>query len=285
MLWTKFADQAAIATGNFSRLFGKLEVAPISPLAMRLLELSNQAEVEISEVAKLISSDPGVTAKILRTVNSSFFGLSHQVADVQQGITLLGINRVTSLVLAFSAAQVLPVKAAGFDPVEFWQDSVRRALFASALCGRIARGNEGEAFTGGLLQNIALPILRVKWVKHYMPVVSAAEETGKDLHLIEDEMLSWNHAQAGAWMARNWGFPDVLVCCIGLHHSHLVDLESMNLIATPVAAVAASSRIPDAEEMCCQQLQLPAEAYRQICDETDSACGELASLFSVPLSK
>ena len=109
----------------------------------------------------------------------------------------------------------------------------------------------------------------------------AAHESGQDLVQIEDQRLSWNHAQAGAWMARNWEFPDVLVCCIGLHHTPVGELEAMDLAESPVAAVAISSWLPDAEATCCRQAKLSTETYHELCADTNTACSELASLFDV----
>ena len=279
MLWRTFAEQAAMATGNFAKLFGKLELPPMSPVAIQLLQLSQESDCEISKVADVIATDPGISTKILTTLNSSYFGLSNQVADVRHGILLMGIKRVTSLALAFSATHVLPKQIEGFDPQEFWQDSVRRAIFASAICSRLAGGSEGEAFTGGLLQNIALPLLLFQWAKYYLPIFKTAQESERELVDVEDERLSWNHAQAGAWMARNWSFPDVLVCSIGLHHTSIDELEQMNLSETPVAAVAASSCSSDAEDVCCNQLGISPDDYQQICSETEAGYNELAALF------
>ena len=273
-----------MATGNFAKLFGKLELPAISPAATQLLKLSQKADFEMSDVVDIITTDPGITAKILTTVNSSCFGLSHQVADIRQGISLLGIKRVSSLALAFSATNALPKQIDGFDAQEFWQDSVHRAVFASAVCSRLTPGSVGEAFTGGLLQNIALPLLLVQWSKYYLQLFEMAKDTGLELVEVEDAQLSWNHAQAGAWIARNWNFPDVLVCAIGLHHTSIDDLEEMDLSETPVAAVAASSCFPDAEEICCHELGIAADDYRKICAETESGYSDLAALFGVTAS-
>ena len=282
MFWAGLSERVALATGNFVKLFDKIDVPPLPELAMRLLKLTRQDTPDVAELSKLITSDVGLTTKVLSTVNSSYYGLRQKVNSVQQAIVLLGIKRIRSLVVAFVVSRQIPAEAAGFDRLTYWQSSVQRGAFAQHLAAEIAPGSEAEAFTGALLQDMALPILLSRWSAHYVPAVELAESTGRPLHEVEDERLSWNHAQAGAWMARNWGLPDVLVCCVGLHHATLDEVKSLQFENTPVAAVAVSSHLPDAEAVCCDELGFSSDRYERLCEKTDDACAELACLFDVP---
>jgi HD-like signal output (HDOD) protein len=186
------------------------------------------------------------------------------------------------LVTAFAVARRLPADAPGFGRVDFWQRSVQRSIFAQNVAALIAPGTEPEAFTGALLQDMALPILLERWSVHYLKIVRLAETYGRPLEEVEDEQLSWNHAQAGAWMARNWALPDVLVCCVGLHHAALEQINAAGFLRTPVAAVAISAHLPDAGTICAQALRLSTGQYQELCQETDAVCAELSSLFNIP---
>ena len=282
MLWNGLSERAAMATGNFVKLFGKADIPPLPSLATRLLHMFRDESVDLYELGQLIANDVGLSAKVLSTVNSSHYGLRNKVTSAQQAITLLGLRRVGSLATAFLVSEQLPSAAHGFNRVAFWQRAVQRSTFAENLARVIAPGAEAEAFTGALLQDMALPILLGKWSSHYLPTVELAERSERPLEEVEDEQLSWNHAEAGAWMARNWALPDVLVCCVGLHHAPLENIREMLLDATPIVAVAVSSRLPHAEQACCDQLGFSAEQYRQLCQQTDVACDELSRLFHVP---
>ena len=173
------------------------------------------------------------------------------------------------------------MSAARFDQESFWQASLQRAVFADALAKEIAPGGEGEAFAGALLQDMAHPILSNQWAEHYLPVFEKAAVSERELTEVEEEELSWTHAQAGAWMARNWGFPDVLACCVGLHHSTIEGIRSLGLSDSPVSATAASSRLPYAKPVCCDELGLTDEKYEELCENTDRACENLAELLGV----
>ena len=282
MFWKDLSDRAALATGNFAKIFADLEVPPLPQLAIRVVQLAQQPDVDIEELSRLVSSDTGLATKVLRLVNSSAFGLRNRVTDIKQAIVLIGPRRFQPLAMGLCTADALPYKAEGFDRLVFWQESLQRAVFAQNIAKAIASGTEGEAFTGALLQNMALPILLSRWGTHYLPIVESARQSDRKLEEVELEQLTWNHAEAGAWMARNWGFMDVLVCCIGLHHSTAQQLQSLDLLRTSVAAVMVSSYLPDAAAVCQDAMGVDAVQYRAFCELTDKDCEQIAQLFGVP---
>jgi len=282
MILRGWSERIALATGNFAKLFGKSDIPALPEISARLLGMCRDESVDISELGDLLASDVGLSTKVLSTVNSACYGLRHKVTSVSHAISMLGMERIAALVTAFVVSRQLPTDAAGFKRIAFWQHSVQRAVFAQSIAAAIAPGDEAEAFTGALLQDMALPILLSQWSTHYLPTVELAESSDRPLHEVEGEQFSWNHAQAGAWMARNWSLPDVLVCCVGLHHATLDEVKSVNLDRTPVVAVAISSLLPDAEEVCCEELGFSPDQYAQVCRRTDAVCAEMSSVFSIP---
>jgi HD-like signal output (HDOD) protein len=285
MLWKRLRDRMALATGDFVRIFANMEIPPLPQVALKAVQIAQQDDYDIEQLSELLATDTGITSRILRLVNSSYCGTRNPVRDIRQGIVLLGAKRISSLVLGLVTSDLLPRNAPGFDSIEFWQLSLQRAQFAQSLAAKIAPGLQGEAFTAALLQDMALPILLNEWGQHYLPLVELAKNSDRELIDVEDEQLTWNHAQAGAWMARNWGFLDVLVCGIGLHHHTTQQLESLGLLNSPVFAVAISARLPEAETLCREICQLDTATYRDLCATTDAACEEIADLFGVPQPK
>ena len=218
MSWKTLTEESAIASGNFAKLFRDMEIPALPQAAVRLIELADKNDVGIDEVAEVITTDPGISAKLMRTVNSVGMGLASKIGDVRGAVRMLGLKRIRSLALGFAAVDSLPGTGDHFDGEAFWQTSLQQAVFAEALAGRMARGSEGEAFTGALLQNMAQAILLTQWTKQYLPVIEQARLSGRELTEVENEEFSWNHAQAGAWLARSWGFPDELICVVEHHH-------------------------------------------------------------------
>lgn len=296
MLWRKLKEQAAVATGDFAKLFGEVELPPLPQVAVRLKQMAGDETTGLADVAEVVAADQAVSTRILRFANSAHLGLPHRISDIRQAATALGMQRLQSLVLGCSIQRVLPAPRGPLEPEEFWRDSLERAVFAEALAQRIARGTEGEAFTGALLQNMAVPVLLGRWSDYYVPIVERAMAGdgegaggacrarfghGASLAEIEQRELSWTHPQAGAWMARNWGLPDVLTCCIGLHHATPAELEGLGMAASPVAAVAVSSHLPEAAAICGEWLGLGEEEYAELRERAANSCREVAAMLGI----
>src|SRR5947199_1350392 len=94
-------------------------------IAIQVLELAQKEEVDIAEIARIISKDPALSSKILRTVNSSFYGRSQSVSQVSQALVILGLQAVKTLVLGFSLVNNLSKnKAKGFKHIDYWKRSI-----------------------------------------------------------------------------------------------------------------------------------------------------------------
>ena len=245
MVLDKIRRHAAITTGNFQKLFGRLDPPPLPVAVVRLIELSAREDTAISEYGDVIRSDSALASRVLRLVNSAAMGVRFEITDIDRAVALLGIARVRSLALAVGAARAVPdPKSRGFDRAAFWQDSLQRALVAKALAGRLCPGHEAEAFTGALLQNVAIPILLERWGDYYEPVLADWREETLALAHVETQRFGWNHAEAGAWIARVWKLPDALVCAAGLHHASWDQLAELQLATTAVGAGALGALVP-----------------------------------------
>ncbi len=147
MPWNKLSERAALATGNFVKLFGKKDVPPLPEAALRLLKMFGEDDVDVCELSKLIASDVGLATRVLRIVNSAFYGLRHKVNNVQQAVSLLGIRSIRSFITGLVVSEQLPTKAAGFGRLTFWQTSLQRGAFAQHIAAEIgsSRNLVGES--------------------------------------------------------------------------------------------------------------------------------------------
>jgi HD-like signal output (HDOD) protein len=264
---------------DLERILGSMQVPTLPQAASRLLQMLRNDNLAPTELARVITGDPGIAARILRVVNSADVGLAQQVGDVRLAVSLLGVNRIQALVVGLSVADALKGRSKVLDHETFWCAALQRGAFAEVLASKIAPGQEGEAFTGGLLQDMAQAIL-VEQREEYPPVLRRAAALHRELHELETEMLGWTHAHAGAWLARSWGLPDSLVSAIGLHHSGIDELRTLEVTRTAVAAVAASAHLPYAAPFC-GELGLPLDTYPAICKQTDHICRGLSGFFGV----
>jgi HD-like signal output (HDOD) protein len=182
----KIRRHAAVASGHFAALCKDVEI-PSLPAAMALLLAEvNKPEPNIDQLAQLISSTTGLAARVIKTVNSSLFALRTPVNNIKHALTLLGLDQIRSLSLAYATMDALP-GAGGklFNDKAFWTDSLLRAMLARAFAQKNFRGQMEEAFTASLLADVALPVLLHSWREYYEPVVEEWRQKPERLSEIE----------------------------------------------------------------------------------------------------
>jgi HD-like signal output (HDOD) protein len=154
-LFEKIRRHAAIAKGDFGTIFKNKDVPPLPAVANRLLAEINRPEPDIDRLVELLASTSEIAAKVIKTVNSSLFGLRMPVSDIKHAVTLLGIRHIRSIALAYVTMDGLP-KPDGdlFDHRAFWTDSLLQAILARALAKPGFAQQTEEAFTASLLAGI-----------------------------------------------------------------------------------------------------------------------------------
>jgi len=201
-------------------LLGDFEIPCMPSRAIRLLGLLRDPETPMAEIASQVEMDPGLSVRILQLVNSAAFGLLSQVSNLQHATSLLGRSRLESIVLAIAAGETLPKQMGCLDPQRFWEAAARRATLARLLAQHLHAATQAEAFTAGLLQDIAVPLLAGMNPDGYAGVLDRWHQEG-DAELDEGErdLFGYDHAIVGALMAEEWGLPEYLIQAVGGHHS------------------------------------------------------------------
>src|SRR5215475_5014849 len=120
------------------QLVNRIKQCPNLPslpaIAMQVLEMAQKADVDIAEIARIISKDPALSSKILRTVNSSFYGRSQHVSTISHALVILGLQSVKTLVLGFSlVTNLTKSKAKGFKHITYWRRSIYSATAARTI--------------------------------------------------------------------------------------------------------------------------------------------------------
>jgi two-component system cell cycle response regulator len=139
-------------------LLSRIQQCPTLPslpsIAIQVLDLAQHEEVDIAEIARVISKDAALSSKILRTVNSSFYGRSQSVSQISQALVILGLQSVKTLVLGFSLVTTLKQSnPGGFSHLDYWRRSIYGATAARVLATTIDVVQTEECFLVGLLQD------------------------------------------------------------------------------------------------------------------------------------
>lgn len=197
------------------------EVGDLPSLPRALLDamaLMRQDDSSVVDLARCIEQDQALTARALRVANSVFYGVSGRVGTVRNAIDVLGRRTVQSLLTtAALAAQFRPPPASGLDHQDFWRHAMATAMCARSLA--VALKLDGEsAFTGGLLHDIGVLAMAMRFPATVQAVAMRERETDRPRLEIERELLGLTHADVGAMVARHWHFPPEVVKAIEQHH-------------------------------------------------------------------
>ncbi|MBD3336304.1 MAG: HDOD domain-containing protein [Candidatus Eisenbacteria bacterium] len=206
------------------------DVPPMPLVAHRVLEMARDPQQAcVADLVKVISTDQGLTAKILRTCNAPAYGLRSQVRSLSQAVVLLGLRSVRNLVVLHS----LPVHGRGrpsFEETAMWSHSMAVALGARLLADRSRTADPEEAFLGGLLHDVGRLVLALAYEERYLSVFRAIyNREGPSIEL-ERRHLGFDHAQVGALVTRRWDFPLELAQAVGEHHAPADTLSGLTLV-------------------------------------------------------
>jgi putative nucleotidyltransferase with HDIG domain len=193
--------------------------------------LYNQVTAELASptgslefVGKLISKDPGITAKILQTVNSPLFGLGRQITDPAEGVMFLGAERTKGMLLAADVFLRFDKDACpGFSHDRLWQHSIAVASFATAIALVETKDKKLSelAYTTALLHDVGKLLLAANIPEDYAKVLEQAQRRAVPVERVELEALGATHAELGAAVLGNWGLPFPMLEAIGWHHCPL----------------------------------------------------------------
>jgi putative nucleotidyltransferase with HDIG domain len=188
-------------------------------IIIRLNALAGNDRTSIPEMARLVSSDQVLSARILKLANSPSYGF-YRVSSISNAMILLGVNVVKSLAISSSIFEIMEKNSVGL-----WEHSLGAGLAANIIARRLGLQNCEEISTAALLHDIGKVIIRINFGDDYRKLLALIEE--KDVSMLEAErdLLGTDHAQVGAWLAKNWFLPDRLVEPIACHHDVNASLE------------------------------------------------------------
>lgn len=185
-------------------------------VAARVLELTDEPGIDARALKECVENDPALASKLLRVVNSSLFGLSREVRDLNQALALLGIKPLKLLVLGFCLPDGLLRDVAGDFLARYWERTLVKAVAAREI-GQMAWRTAGdEAFLAGLLQEVGLLVLVQELGIPYVRFLERAEAAGEDTCEAERTVLGFDHTQLTERLLAHWQLPDTLVAAAAL---------------------------------------------------------------------
>jgi HD-like signal output (HDOD) protein len=184
-------------------------------VAAEVLELTRDAAVDTLCLKQCIEKDPALTAKLLRVVNSSLFGLCREVSDLNQALALLGIKPLKLLVLGFSLPEGLFRNVAADFLSKYWRHTLTTAVAAREICTLLKRSAGDEAFIAGLVKHLGMLVLVQQVGLPYVRFVERMQAHGMDLLDAERLALGFDHTQLTVRLLEHWRLPAAIVRIAG----------------------------------------------------------------------
>jgi HD-like signal output (HDOD) protein len=216
-----FALRDLAGSESVKTLVARINKLPTLPATyQKLVDALRQPNSSIDDVSRIIATDPSMTARLLKLVNSAYFGLQKPVADVGRAATLLGLDRIMALVLGqgiFSDCE--PPKLKGFSLEALWQHSLATATAAHriAVAEQMDRDQVAAAFLAGMLHDIGKLVLAMGLPEQYGRVLELVGEGAHNLQQIEMLELHAAHTDVGAYLVGLWGLPNTIAEAIAYH--------------------------------------------------------------------
>jgi putative nucleotidyltransferase with HDIG domain len=185
----------------------------LPPVVRKLTTMVESPDVTAKEVGKLISSDQVLSAKVLKLVNSPFYGFPGRISSISHAVILLGFNVIKGVVLSASVFELMEKSMVGL-----WEHSLGAAIASGAIARTLGLNEPEEISTAALLHDIGKVLVRVSLSADYDKISSIVEEKVCSFREAEVEVLGVDHGDIGLWLSQEWGMPERLIVPIAYHH-------------------------------------------------------------------
>ena len=214
------------------------EIPTLPAILLEVSRLLQDPDATSQQLAKLIEKDQAITVKILRLVNSAFYGCQSRISDVNSAVVLMGFNTVRNAIISISVIKAFAnIKdMEQFKVEDFWRHAIAVAITSRHIALKFNRRAADESFVAGLLHDIGKVILSQWFRDLFVDSWKLARETGIPFIQAENALSPLNHAQIGSHLARKWKLPSDFAEAIRWHHSP----QAFKAV-TPVPAIVALS--------------------------------------------
>ena len=198
---------------------GVVRLVSLPEVCIRVNEMLEDPYVSASDIGKVIGQDTGLTARLLKIVNSAFYGFPSRIETVTRAVAVIGLRELRGLVLAASAVEAFSkIPNDVLNMVNFWRHSVYCGLLAQILAERSHVLHSERLFVAGLLHDIGKLIICNTRPDDYRKVIQSVQKDNRSEHEVERELFGFDHAEVGGELLKAWKMPASLIEAVRFHH-------------------------------------------------------------------
>ena len=270
----------------------KLDSVPDLPslpnIVVKVNNMLQEYDTPIKELSETIETDQAIVTKILRLVNSTFYGFRSKIKNIPHAIIILGFSNIRNAVVSVSIITTFSGKKTleAFDITDFWKHSIAVAVTSRYLAEQSKLDSPDDCFVAGLLHDIGKVVLSQNFTEFFSQIWELVKGNGLSFYEAEKKVLPADHAQIGGYLAKKWQFPASLIDSITYHHAITRTVSNLNQLIIVHTAnnivnnyqgsserrAGCSSIDPEAKSIMFHQLETVTEWFPDIAAEIESAC-------------
>lgn len=205
-------------TTGVQEALSRINDLPTLPAILgKILDIAFDPDASATDLSAHIIHDQSLAARLLKIVNSPYYGFPKQIPDLTSAVVILGFAEIRNMVLTASAFSTMPRSNSGYDRTKLWTHAIASAMATEECAKHLKLETEG-CFITGLLHDIGKVALDTIYPEQFFNAVLAAQEQQRYLQEVELEVFGLDHAAAGAFLAEHWNFPTTIVEAIRFHH-------------------------------------------------------------------
>jgi diguanylate cyclase (GGDEF)-like protein len=274
--------------------------APVFPsLAIRILDLASQRDYDAAQLRTLVESEPVLAGRVLKIINSPFFGLPRPIGAIGRAIQLLGAKPLRSLVLGYSLASLQRESRLNSFVREYWTSSITGGVIARELAIRLGRPEPEDDFAAALMRDIGSLFLdRVHGGAYEALRNEAGDSWWEKQNSLEEARLGIHHAEASAFYLERLNLPATMIEAVRLHHAAieeigdglgLVDAEGVTIIRAATQAAGAflsrdQRRMDEAFDRFCREFGFSPSECNDFFDTVGAKVESMAEELGSPVS-
>lgn len=210
----------------------------------RISEMLEDPRYGSADIGKVVAHDPALTARLLRVVNSAYYGLPSKVDTIPQAITVLGTRALRELVLATSVASAFAkIDSRLVDVADFWHHSIYCGILGRAMSRRLGRGQPEQMFVVGLLHDLGKLVIYHRLPERSAEILSRFAASDLPHYRVERDVLGFDHAAVGSALMTAWKLPDSLRVPVAFHHKPAAARTFVDEVALVHVANALSKKV------------------------------------------
>lgn len=211
---------------ELSKALGRLtEISSLPEITTKIVQVVEDSRATAHDMHEIVRGDPALATKILKVVNSAFYGLPSQIASLERAIVLLGLSAVKNIALAASLSRLFSVEALSeqFAARDLWRHCIAVGVCARRLADLVHSSHVDELFVAGLVHDMGLLAVQQLFPAKLKTTVERCQASNLRFCAVEEELVGADHQTFGGALAARWRFPPGLRYAVAYHH----DVEAL----------------------------------------------------------